>query len=223
MKKIALQTILAACLTSSSLIALDPPKPVTGQPQIFTPLFSVNVRDANVAIKAPSGWGIGEISTSKTSTSYMYLYPVNGGNGFLIEIDAYADEAATKGVLKQYQSTFKTTTPFNNGFETELKSAWYSGYTSGEFLIQMWYSLPKKKSDSQKTWNALKQCFTLQPYGITSSIEGSDRAPVEKFTTGWVCHHPENKVDVYFETFPLMTVTKTERPRVVKPIEVRRL
>jgi len=211
MKKVILNLLMISCLTVSSLLALDPPKPIQGFPSIMTKEYSMGMGQSLFTFKLPAGWGLGDVLASAGGPSHFTLFPQSGGDGCVIDIRRFDSEDAAQEALKLIKKTFKNVTAFDNGFEVELKKSWYRSTTSGEYLIETWYSLAKKKKDSLQNWQALKSCLVISPIDAQASQDPAvDRPAVEKAAQGWVCHHPENKVDLFFETFPMITAIKNE-------------
>lgn len=217
MKKFLLSLFVANILTVISLLALDPPKPIEGNPSILAKSYSFGAGNFLFKFSLPQGWGIGNMYTSAKEPSRFTLFPGNGGNGCAVEIRKYDSEALAREALNGFKRTFKSVSTFGDGFEVELKNAWYCCKVSGENLIQTWYSLPKKKKDSAAIWAGLKNAVTVSSIDIPEPavVDVKDRPAVEKYFRGWICHHPENKCDVLFETFPLITATKNEDPNQI--------
>ena len=140
------------------------------------------------------------MSLNADENSYLTFCPANGGYRVSVEITPFDNEKSAKNALQKNKKSFKSVTRLDDGFEAELTSAWYCCKTSDRYLIEVWYSLPKKTNTSLKSWNALKNCIALEIENPEPELDATDRPAVEKTPFSWVFHHPENKVDVFFKT-----------------------
>ncbi len=224
--KNSFRTLLVLTLISAApAMALSPPKPVTGFPSIMSGRGThFHLRDKIISVKAPQGWGIGDTSlSSEDKTSYLSLFPSNGDYGCTIQIDRYPDESAAAAALEKVKHTFSSVKPIQNGFEVDLKKAWFSCKQSSTCVVQMWYSLPKKKSDSLKKWQSLKDCVSIEPIEVQEPVpvELSNQPAVEKRGFDWVCHHPENKIDLFFKTLPFWESNGNTDPSKLYSVEFK--
>lgn len=211
MKKVIASFCILSCFMISSLVAVDPPKPIQGFPSIVTQKYLMGVGDSLLTFTLPTGWGLGDVVASAKGPSHFTLFPQNGGEGCTIDVRRFESQEVAQEALKSIKKTFKSQVTFENGFEVELKKAWYSCSTQGEYLVEIWYSLKKKQKESAQIWQTLKSCFAISSIAVQGSMGcPKDRPAVEKTLEGWICHHPENKVDVFFEIFPLNTAIKNE-------------
>lgn len=213
MKNLRKVLILLTAVVSYNLSALEAPKPISGFPSISSRSTVLSVGDMVIKIAPPPKWGIGETSISRERTSTLSLFPEDGSHGCSVQIDRYADEASATQAVEKLKRTFQSTIAVNNGFEAELKKAWYSCKVNDACVIQIWYSLPKKKSNSQSNWQSLKDCISIESLEpkVTDSLD-PNRPAVEKTRLGWVCHHPENKVDVFFRIPSFAEASGNEDP-----------
>lgn len=208
-----LKFLITCLFISSSLIALEVPKPIKGTPSLISKEYSIGVGSVLFTFKLPPGWGLGNISAQADSPSYFTLFPQKGGFGCSIKVTRFDNDALANDAVQQMKKNFKKVSTLGNGFEAELKSAWFSCTSNSQYLVQIWYSLPKKQKNSYQIWKDLKQSMVISPIQsqpAPNSEANANRSPIEKTFNGWVCHHPANKVDVFFETFPLINASLKE-------------
>ena len=196
--------LLLMCIVFSNANALTPPKPIEGAAFIAAKEFSTDAGDFTFNFKFPSGWGMGNMSTTEDGSGIFMLFPLKGGAGCSIEISKYSNgtllKAAFDGLLKEFSSAKL----LDDGFEVEFSKAWYAWTRSGEHMIQIWYSIPKKTKEYAQQWKGLKDCVSI---GNKASKGGNDVqqqiASVTEYPLhGWWCHHPNNKLHILFESFP---------------------
>jgi hypothetical protein len=203
-----IMTILSVILCSQA-IALPTPKPIKGSAAIVSKSFSAGAGEFVFDFKFPSGWGMGQMQASPNGSGFFQLFPVNGGVGCSIEITKYDHADLAKDALHDIRETFEKITKIQDGFEVSLSKAYYSCRINGDHLIQIWYSLPKKKKEHTKTWEQLKNCVSISHAGHPS-LQDKEREflpVVELPLRGWVCNHPNNNLHVIFESYPIFTCT----------------
>jgi hypothetical protein len=191
MKKIC--SILLLCLSTllcSHAIALTPPKPIKGTPGINAKSLNLN----GYAFELPGGWGVGEMNRTDDS-QFFQLYPTQGGVGCSVEISKFDNAVLANKALKRKLKTFSTDAKqitLEDGFEIELPKAYYSCRVNGEYLIQMWYSLPEKTNKKySKNWKLLKNLSIAVPRDIPSIDVEPKFLSVERTIFGtWIFNHP---------------------------------
>lgn len=196
------------CFLLTSLNGVSPPNPIVGSPNILTPKFSAGSGSFLFEIETPSEWGLGNVSVSPDGSAHFELYPKNGGNGCVIEIESYNSDEKAANVLNKLRNKFKNTKDLDDGFEAELSQAWFSGRVYGQLLIQTWYSLSKKRSEHKSHWKDLKNCLHVSNVEDTIS-EPLPREPVKRTIDGWVFTHPTKEQFVIFKTFGEMNNDNT--------------
>ena len=121
-------------------------------------------------------------------------------------------EQAAEEMLR-LRMTFETSYELAKGFEVVLPHGWYSCQQFGEHLLEAWYILPKKATAAdRKIWQLLRDCAKVAQ--ITEQVASLDTGPVliEKRGGKWLCHHPDQKLHVEFESGPLRTCTANIDP-----------
>lgn len=204
MRNFIINFILASSFLFSHLLEGSPPQPIQGVPGIMAKAYNFGAGGVSFSITPPSGWGMGEMSVSPTESSHFVLFPSSGGYGCTIDVIPFENDLLAKEALEASKKRFKRITPLGNGFEAELKKGWYCCSSDENYLVKIWYMLPKKRKNETQVWNQLKQCLVIQKrveQAQQNTTDTSTRPPVEKTNGGWVFHHPENKIDLFF-AFP---------------------
>ncbi len=203
MQTLFFKFVVLSCIVFSQAFALNPPKPTKGQAGFSaTKELTLGAGGYTFSFNLPAGWGIGDTSLGANGISSFQLFPINEGYGCSIEIKHYDTDDQAKQASQKIRKTFDTTKKLSDGFEVELSKAWYACRIDNKHLIQIWYSLPKKKSEHAKIWNALKSCVTIyQSAALQSSDISENKYEPITFSPGegWFCHHPDNKLHVLFE------------------------
>ncbi len=194
MKRYLVKTFFFAHLFFMPLAALTPPKPITGQAMI-TSQFQAYSGDYKFTFSLPDGWGIGDMVTSAEGGTYQ-IFPLNRDYGLQVEINYYADASEIKNSVQEIRKSFKTVQDTKNGFEVELSKAWYACLTTEQHLIQIWYSLPKKRKDSATVWKSLNNCVSISK---TDPKEDIRILPVVFPEKGPWFKHPDGHLEVLFE------------------------
>lgn len=198
--------VLSALLFSQAF-AIPPPKPIEGSASIVSKSFSTSAGDFSFDFNFPSGWGMGEMHASAEGWGSFHLFPVNGGIGCSIEITKFDNANLAKNALQDFRKTFKSTSKLQDGFEVELPKAFYACRAKGDHLIQIWYSMSKKKKEHAKNWESLKNCVSVS---LLSKAPLHDKEQeflpvVESPIYGWICNHPNNQLRVIFDSHPFYT------------------
>lgn len=207
MKKILVHICLLSICLCSRAVALPIPKPIEGSASIISPSFTTTAGDFSFSITLPAGWGIGEMQVSHTGCGSFHLFPTNGGIGCSMEISSFDQAALARESLESFRRTFKSVSEIEGGFEVELSKAFYACRLQGEQLIQIWYSLPKKKKEHVKNWKMLKNCLSLSRKLAIEQAPQEWLPIVQSPFHGWICHHPHNDLRVMFDPGPLYTGT----------------
>lgn len=187
------------CLLVTALCALTPPKPVKATPNFISKTINFNVGETTYFVSLPEGWGMGNPSLEQEKGSFQ-LFPQNGGYGCSFQIDRFPDDKLAIEEVQKLKKKFSKTTSTTNGFEIKLKKALYACYQEGPYVIQIWYSLPKKVSkDNAAIWKKLNQCMS-----VTEKVQQQtgEWTPFTEDFGGWMCNHPDKKLHVqYKESF----------------------
>jgi hypothetical protein len=231
-KRFIVLFLFIAILSTSSADAMNAPKPFKGTASIISGKSHYQLTSGNTQFlfNTPEGWGIGSLSLSANAVSHVELLPISNGYGCSYEIEPYASQEDALSAMQGLKNTFSSTTSRNNGFEVALKSAWFSCQAIDGYLVQIWYSLPKKKKNSETVWNGLKNALTItrletktvdnqidkepQDNQTVSKETKNDRPLVEGAFGRWVCHHPENKVDVFLNDCFFGTINRDNSNRL---------
>jgi hypothetical protein len=193
---------MLSCFLFTRLNGISPPSPIVGNPTFLSPKFSAGSGSFIFEIDVPSKWGLGNFSVSPDGSAYFELYPKTGGNGCIIEIQRYNANDQAANALNKFRNKFKNTKALDDGFEAELSQAWFSCRIKGQFLIQTWYSLPKKSSKHKDHWKNLKNCINVLNVedSIDKTPESLPHEPIKKMIDGWRFNHPTKEQFVLFET-----------------------
>jgi hypothetical protein len=193
-------SMLIAAL-SIQLAALDPPKPISGIPNVLAgKQFSLTAGRTAYVFAFPEGWGMGDTSAVESQGRFT-LFPKEGGYGCAIDIDRFDNETLAKDEADRISRTFSSVQDLPDGFESVQKTARYACRVSGVYLVQIWYVLPKRSREQQAIWEKLKACVRV-------SEEKKKEAPaapeeggllVEVPWKGWLCNHPNGLLHVLVE------------------------
>lgn len=113
-------------------------------------------------------------------------------------MNQFETEALASAEVERLRSTFSSTKSLLNGFESELKNAWYASYTNENYVAQIWYVVPKKSNENRVHWENLKHSISIEKEKRkTTEINGIDMEEVPH--KGWVFNHPEDKLYVMFK------------------------
>lgn len=183
--------------------AISPPKPITGYPGINSQTMYLHAGEYIFTLDIPIGWGMGEFSTHNDGTGSFKLFPNKGGFGCQITIER-SDESIKS--MKTIQKKFSKVKEITNGFETELSNAFFCCLATEQHLIQIWYSLSKKRSEHSKNWKSLRNCLTISKESPQTKkgevISKEYPRAIETLYQGWSFFHPEGKRRVFFKTLP---------------------
>ena len=207
MKKIAVFLSLS-CLVATNLFPLDPPKPVKNTPNIISSSGKSFFRAGGTVLQVscPEGWGVGDLFASQ-DYSHFSLFPNQGGFGCTVTVNRFANEGEAQEEALRLKSTFSNALDLSNGFEATFKSAWYACQVEGLFVVQMWYSLPKKNPEHEALWQKMKQCLAVSSAQAPVVSPSTEWKPaIEAPWKGWVCNHPSNKLHVLLKCTPVEKV-----------------
>lgn len=211
MKSLFLSLILLANACTCSLFGLEPPKPVKQTPNIICKNANFTHGNHNLKAKLPAGWGFCGYSGSADGKFSFGIGTTELDYTTMCEIAFVGDQAKIIQKMNEYKKSFKTYTEISNGFEVELKTAFYQCTSQNGYLVQVWYSHPKIKADVYAKWAKIKDVLkTIELTFLNGENKESDTY-AKPSTSRWgteTISNPGNTIEFFFEGSPKWTIER---------------
>ncbi len=158
-----LKKIVLFSIVFTSAFAINHPSPKYGTPLAMARDITLCLDDTELFLNLPDNWGIGETSLSRDSKSNVfYVYPRRGGHGSKIKITSHITKSSATNAMKDLKTSQFIDESYKDGFTVEESSGFYSCKALDNFLIEVWYTFPYKKTEHEKAWETLKDCISTK-------------------------------------------------------------